>query len=523
MKKLSFLQNAVVLVTSNLITGALGFLFSVILSKEVGAHGVGLYSMVMPVYSFFICITCGGTTTALSKITAEKNSQHNYKDLYRTVTCALAFFTFWTAFISILSVLSAPYISTEILKDARTYLPILSFVPALIFLSAGSVLKGYFYGMQNSTFPAVIDITEKCVRLVVLIVLVTRFKALGLKYQIAGAVLAMSAGELTSTALLYSFYKKSYLNFGHLAGKPDNVPQIIANILSTSLPICLNGVFSTAAGSFIAAMVPRRLYAAGFAAETSLALFGKVAGMGMNIVMFPSIAIGAISTLLVPAISEASAAGSSLGINKRIYSTIRITTLIAALSGGLFFELPDELGKLFYNRADLGNIIFSLSFGVIFVYVESTLCGILNGLGKQKILLRNTFIMSAIDIAVLYTFLGIPSINIYGYAIDFVISPLVGCIMNYSEIRRATNVKISIPEIIICPIFLTGCNIIFLKTIKPFVFNILKSQNVAISVLLLTGILSYWAFYLILSPLFKPGCNSRDTKKLAKRRSNFFF
>lgn len=505
MKKLSFLQNTIVMVTSNLITGALGFLFSIILSREVGAHGVGLYSMVMPVYSFFICITCGGTTTALSKIVAERNSLGNHKELFKSVKTAIAFFTFWTAFISILAVMSASYISTGILKDARTYLPVLAFVPALIFLSAGSVLKGYFYGMQNSTFPALIDIIEKGVRIIVLITLITRFKPLGLKYQVTGAVLAMSAGELTSTALLYTFYRKSYSHAKHTEGKPDNVLQIITDILTISLPLCLNGLLSTAAGAFIAAMIPRRLYAAGFASETALALFGKVAGMGMNIIMFPSIAISAISTLLVPAISEASSSGSTAGINRRIYSTMKVTTAIAALSAGLFFVLPGELGKLFYNRTDLGNIIFSLSFGVIFVYIESTLFGILNGLGRQGVLLRNTIIMSAIDITVLYTFLGIPEINIYGYAINFVISPLTGCVLNYMEIRRVTGVRISLSEIIVFPLLVSAGNVILLEALKPAVFNMFKVQSSATVTMILSGAGIYAVSYLVLNGLFKNG------------------
>lgn len=503
MKKLSFIQNTVVLVVSNLITGSLTFMFSIILSKEIGAQGVGLYYMVMPIYTLFICFTCGGVTTAISKLTAERSSEKNMRELYKGITASIAFFSFWTIFMSIMVIILAPYISTSVLKDTRSYLPILIFIPALLFVAIGSILKGYFYGLQNSTFPAIIDIVEKGVRIIILITVVTALKPMGLNYQVAGAVAAMSVGELTSTALLYLSYKKSRLGSKSITGHPDNVFQIIANILKVSLPLCINGLLATVLGTFIAAMIPRRLQAAGFAPETSLALFGKVSGMSLTIVMFPAIIIGAISIILVPAISEASAGKSMSIINRKIYSTLKLTTAIAAVSAGLFFSIPNELGRLFYSRNDLGNIIYSLSFGVIFIYIESTLFGILNGLGKQKVLLKNTIIMSLIDIILLYTLLGIPDINIYGYAVDFVVSPLVGCILNYLEIRKVTDLDISITEVLAFPLLVTAIEIICLNKLKPIAQAIFKTQSLISVSLIFTGIIIYGVLYYILNPYFK--------------------
>lgn len=498
MKKLSFLQNTIVLVVSNLVTGSLSFLFSIILSREVGAQGVGLYQIIMPVYLLCICFSCGGSTTALSKIVAEQNSENNTSEVYRSISISIAFFSFWTILVSIFILLLSPFISASILKDARTYQSIIVFIPALVFVSIGSVLKGYFYGLQNSTFPALIDIIEKAIRIIILTVLVTGLKSFGLKYQIAGAVAAMTAGELTSCSLLYLFYKKSYLSVKRLTGTPDNGLQIIVNVLKISLPLCLNGFISTVLGAFIAVMIPRRLQSAGFSAESSLALFGKLTGMGSNIVMFPSIIIGAISIMLVPVISEASAGKSMSNINGKIISTLKVTTAIAALSAGLFFSLPGDLGKLFYGRDDLGAIIFSLSFGLIFVYIESTLFGILNGLGRQSILLRNTIIMSAIDIVLLYILLGIPEINIYGYAVDFVVSPLAGCILNMTEIKRITDIHISKWQVLLLPITAALIEIIVLKNLRGCAAIFFGSANHTTIVLTFTGIFVFSLSYMLL-------------------------
>lgn len=503
MKKLSFLQNTVLLIASNLITGSLVFLFSIILSKEIGAHGVGLYQMIMPIYMLFICFTCGGTTTALSKIVAEQHSKNNTRELYRSVSVSIAFFSFWTILTSIFLIIFAPLISTVILKDARTYQPILIFVPALLFVAIGSIIKGYFYGLQNSAFPAVIDIVEKCVRIIVLVTLVTGLKGAGLKYQVAGAVVAMTAGEFMSVILLYIFYRKSRKSVKHYVGTPDNVFQIITNVLKISLPLCINGFISTVLGAVIAVLIPLRLQTAGFSAETSLALFGKLTGMGFNIIMYPAIIIGSISIILVPVISEASVGKSMQMVNRRIYSTIRVTAAIAAFSAGVFFSLPNELGKLFYSRTDLGGIIYSLSFGVFFIYIESTLFGILNGLGKQGVLLRNTIIMSIIDIVLLYTLIGIPEINIYGFGINLVVSPLAGCILNSLEIKKVTGIEIKFRDFFAFPIFIAIVEIVALKNLKSIISLIIPSQNYATVTLMLIGLLIYSGLYFLFPAIIK--------------------
>lgn len=501
MKKLTLIQNTIILVLSNLITGSLSFIFSIVVSKKLGAQGMGLYCMVMPVYSLFICMTCGGATTAISKIVAELNSKNKTTELFKTIKASLSFFMFWTVCIALVALFISPIISKNILKDSRTYLAILTIIPAVILVSGGAILKGYFYGLQNSIFPAIIDILEKLIRITVLLILLNYLKNYSLNYQIAGATLAMTAGEISSTLFLYLAYKKTCSANKAINDSSDNVLQIIINILKISFPLCINGLLSTIMYTIISAMIPLRLEHAGFSAETSLALFGKLSGMSLSIVMFPSIIIGAISIILVPAISEANINKKSAGIERKVFSTIKLTIFIAAASCGIFLSIPMEIGKLFYSRNDLGNIIYSLSFGLIFVYIESTLLGILNGLGGQRALLKNTIIMSIIDIIVLYVLVGKPNINIYGYGINFVISPLVGCILNTIEINKASSINFNPFKFIPIPIVCTLIEIFYMKNIKIYAYTAFKNMSSATISLILSGIIVYTFTYILFKRL----------------------
>jgi stage V sporulation protein B len=507
-KKLSFVQNTILLVISNLITGSLNFLFSIILSREIGANGVGLYQIVMPLYTLFICFTSGGVVTAISKIVAEHNSRHNMKQLYKTISTSITFFSFWTILVSIFLVIFSPFISTHMLKDTRVYLSILVFVPALLFIAISSILKGYFYGMQNTAFPAIIDIVEKSIRITMLLTLTVTLKDCELNIRVAGAVSAMTAGEFISLVLLYIFYKKSYFDVKLPKQNKDNGLQIIADVLVTSLPLCINGFLATILGTFIAIMIPQRLQCAGFSPETSLALYGKVSGMALTIIMFPSVIITSLSTILVPIISEESAKYSinnkgKYNINKKIYASLKVTVLVASVSAAIFFSLSDELGMLFYNRNDLGGIVFSLSFGVLFVYIESTLFGILNGLGKQKILLRNTLIMSSIDVILLYILLGNPKINIYGFAIDFCLSHIMGSIVSAIEVKKSTGVKIDLNELFLLPLSASFIEILIINSVKIPLYKALQNINLTTTALLFIGTIAFSVFYVLFKKIFR--------------------
>jgi len=56
MIKDNFYRDSIILTISNLTGGVLRFMFSILLSKKLGAEGMGLYSLVMPIYDLFICL-----------------------------------------------------------------------------------------------------------------------------------------------------------------------------------------------------------------------------------------------------------------------------------------------------------------------------------------------------------------------------------------------------------------------------------------------------------------------------------
>jgi stage V sporulation protein B len=137
-------------------------------------------------------------------------------------------------------------------------------------------------------------------------------------------------------------------------------------------------------------------------------------------------------------------------MKKRISEVLKISLLLGISTLVVGTCIPDSLGKMFFNRNDLGAYIKFVAFAAPIAYVSAATFGILNGLGKQKVILKNSLIVSVEELLLLYIFIGIPSVNIYGYGLSLIITSLTMLFINLHEIKKISDIDFSISEIIVC-------------------------------------------------------------------------
>ncbi|GIM29543.1 stage V sporulation protein B [Clostridium polyendosporum] len=449
----NFYRNSIILTASNLTTGILGFIFSIYLSKVLGPEGMALYGLVMPIYNLFICLMTAGVVAAISKISAIYSTNNDYGNLFKTMR-TVAFFNFiWSTLVGILVFFFSSSIGTYWVKDERTINAIKITCPSMIFIALSNILKGYFYGTSKIAIPAFVDILEKGVRIFVIAFLIYFFNATSLSSLVTVAYIALCIGEFQSLALLYIYYRRLSKKIRIIPKKKEGRAQLLFDVLLISLPLCITGFLTSIFYTTSALVVPRRLIAAGFEYSTALAMIGKYAGMALTIVTFPMVIITSLNTLLIPDLSQTmnkkdyySAAVRIRGILKLVFLLGICTTIICVL-------IPSSLGQMFFNRTDLGAYIKAASFGAPIYFTSLTMFGILNGLSKQTIILRNSIITEIVELISLYTLTSIPSINVFGYAITAVIVSSLSLALNLYEVNKSINLNISLSVVIIYILF----------------------------------------------------------------------
>lgn len=470
MKKDSFLRNSILLTTSNITTGILGFIFSIYLSNLIGPVGVGLYGLVMPIYNLFICLMTAGIIAAISRTSAVYKAKGEFNNISKTIRSVAGFNVIWAIAIGGLVFFLAPYISKYGIHDIRTVNAIRITCPAMVFIALSNILKGYFLGTSKIVVPSFIDILEKAMRIITITLLIFAFKSTSITSLVTLAYLSLAIGELQSLILLFLYYKKLSRETPKSFDKPERASQLLFNVLVIALPLCLNGFLGNLFGTASTLLVPRRLIAAGFDATTALGMIGKFTGMALTIVTFPMIVIMSINSLIVPDLSETISRRDYYNASLRIKKVMKIAFLLGLATTVICNLIPDSLGMMLFKRDDLGNYIKIASLSAPILFTANTMFGILNGLNKQGVILRNSLIVSAIEIVCLFIFIGIPGVNIMGYGITLFITSLISLVINLREIQKHIYLNLSKSNIIIF-ILLSILIFIVLKVLSRNMFN----------------------------------------------------
>ncbi|PJI07311.1 MULTISPECIES: stage V sporulation protein B [Clostridium] len=436
MKLDSFYKDTIVLTISNFATGILKFIFSVILSEKLGAEGVGLYQLIMPVYDLFCCIVCGGLNIAVSRKVAMLSSKSDYSNMNSLVKICSLFSFIWSLFISLVMFFSSNFIARSFIKDMRALYSLEVVCPALIFITLSSILKGYFYGISKAKIPAYIDILEKAARVGIVLAVITILMLKTISSTVTAVYAVLSFGEFISLVALYLVFLLYKKKFGLSSSIIESKGQIIFDVFSVSLPLCVNGFVSSLLAAASTLILPVRLVHAGFLHSEALSIIGKFSGMALNITYFPIVIIYSMATVLVPEISQNLNIRDYYSIEKRIGEVLKISFFLGTITLLVCLSIPNLLGKVFFDRNDLGYYIAASAISMPISYASASTFAILSGLGKQNKLLINSLIVSVEELVLLYALTGIRAINIYGYAITLFVTGVTGYYLNMKDIRK---------------------------------------------------------------------------------------
>ena len=70
MSKKHFLKGTLILTCTGLISRMIGFFYRIFLSHSIGAQGLGLYQLIIPVQTLVLAVTTAGIQTVISRLVA---------------------------------------------------------------------------------------------------------------------------------------------------------------------------------------------------------------------------------------------------------------------------------------------------------------------------------------------------------------------------------------------------------------------------------------------------------------------
>lgn len=450
------LTGTLLLTLTGLLSRVIGFFYRIFLSQTIGAEGMGIYQLTVPIHILTISLTSSAIQTAISRFVAQaaiaSNTENNPSD--RKTPCnEKCYFSAGLILSLLLAFLCSfflyhfsDWIAINFLEEKRCA-PLLKILTLSIpFGAIHACISGYFYGLKKTFVPATSQLIEQIVRVasvwLFFEISMEKYNAISISLVVWGMV----AGEVASALFSISFLSGkgcamtlpraergrlrhrsssrecassgrflSYRKQCFLYDKKSRGSRLLAinQIFVMSFPLTANRVLVNILQSMEAVMIPGQLRLYGYSASESLSVYGILTGMALPMVLFPSVLTNSVSVMLLPAIAEAQEKKDRSYIINAVRKTCFFSLLLGFGCTTLFLLLGNWMGITLFGNELAGTFIVILGWICPFLYLTTTLHSILNGLGKTT----STFLLNVIGLGIRIGFVlfVIPIAGIKGY------------------------------------------------------------------------------------------------------------
>lgn len=435
-KKKNYLKGAAILAFGGIIAKFLGMFLKLPLVRILGDFGMGLYGNAYPIYTFLLAVSVIGLPVAISKMVSERMSLGRYKEAYHVFKVAITTLAIIGAICTCVMLFGAKFFISVFEWHPGTYYSILGLAFAPLCVCILSSFKGFFQGMQEMTPPSISQIVESFVRVGVglglAIFLYKHFD--NVAYGAAGATFGATAGALVASFFLFICFLKVRPKLkkkmdSQIEDTGETTKTVLKILAAIAIPITLASLVTSSMNLINSFTVSSFLQKGGFSVDQATVLWGQLSSRAQTIVSIPAVFASALAASLVPTISESHVKNDYTQIRQKTFLTIKVVFMIALPCIVGLFVLAGQITTLLFGNANGANMLRVLSIGICFTMISTTMQGILQGIGKLNIPVRNLAIGCVIKLILNIFLIQIPWLNIYGAILgtlgaDFIVSGL---------------------------------------------------------------------------------------------------
>ncbi len=429
----------IILTVTGFISRIIGFFYRIYLSRLFGEEGMGIYQLLSPVLAISFSLSAAAYQTAISKFVAERTAKKQGR-IFHPMLVGLSISLPLSLLCNAVIFVMADFIGIHLLLEPRTVsmLRILSF--SIPFSAVHSCINGYFYGVKKAGLPAAAQLVEQLARVgCVYAISVYAFRR-GSIPTINVAVVGLVVGEfismLVTIGAIYHAYAKEYAASQVLKSiicrletnrKSHSLLPFYGGILHMALPLTANRIVLNLLQSVESVSIPAKLKLYGYDTATALSVYGVLTGMAMPLIFFPNAVTNSIAVLLLPLISESYAIGDIKAVKTATLRTVKYCFILGFICMCIFGFLGNFAGRYLFDSALAGHFITTLSFICPFIYLDTTLSSILQGLGMAG----HIFVMNVICLLIrlAFIFVAVPKVGITGYLWGLLASQMALCIL----------------------------------------------------------------------------------------------
>ena len=444
-----FIYNTLVLAAAAILMRSVSLSFNLYLRKTLGEEGIGLFSLIMNLFSFAVTLASGGVSLLTTRLISEafgRNRPGEAKSAFRKCL-AYAFFFGSLAFFLLFSLSS--FLGNTLLGDKRTVSSLKALAVSLPFLALSSSFSGYFTAVRRAAKSAAVGLGEQFCRITLTVMAFTVIAPQELEsmclFVVLGSVVSDILSCLTAAALCFWDEKK------HNRAKPALLPKSFRKtLLSIALPVAFSSYFRSALVTVEHLLIPKGLVSFGLTEGEALAAFGVLEAMALPVILFPYALLTPFCNLLVPEISRHMASKDPDSLQKTAARAIEFTLFFGIGAATVFLTLSKGIGRVLCQSEEAGLLIASLAPLVPIMYTDTAVDSVLKGANEQLFSMRVNLFDSILG--VLLALITVPRFGIWGYIFNIILCECINFSCSVTRLYQKAPPSLSLVKVLLLPL-----------------------------------------------------------------------
>lgn len=503
-------RSAVFLTVLSAISQMLAFGYRVALSRLVGAEVMGLYQLLMPVYSVLLSLTAVGLTACASNLAAQYLALGNGRAMEQTRRMCLGLLAVGVAALTALVAGLYDPISVYLLGDARTQLGLVLLLPCVLLTGVENLHKHIFYGAGLVRQPAFVELAEQLIRSAAVLGLLAVFLPQNPERTVGLIVVGMVVCEIFSSIALSILYQKRFSREKH-RGRGEVTRTLIRRISGIALPVGATALLGNIMGAANATLIPRKLVEGGMDRTAAMSEFGVICGMTMPMLSLPTVFLGALNLVVVPRIARSVALCQRGRVRHQAKRALTVVSVLILPAMAMMMVVGQELAELMFGRREAGEYLLPLALAVVFSSYHGVFSGILNGVGKQGQSALVSLICDGVQLAFVFS-VALPEVGIRGFVAGALVSELLGAVLCARYAVKATGARPELFECLVAP----GLGALLMGLSANLLLHYLKDAGMA--VLPAGGVTVAYGAVLYLAALQAQGVSLREVFRLSREK-----
>ena len=468
----NFVIQGSILAAASIIVRLIGIAYRIPMVNIIGDEGMGYYGTAFNVYNIALLLSSYSLPLAVSKMVSARLEGKQYRNAERIFKSSLFYATVVGPAAAAIIWFGADFFAREVFFMPYASFALKTLAPTVWIMAYLGVFRGYFQGRGTMVPTAASQIFEQIINAIVSVAAGSILFNEALKTEIlkeetgsglsnawgaAGGTIGTGAGALTALLfllLLFFLCRSSFLRQvkRDRSGRLESYGTILRVLFFTVVPVILSSVIYNVNSVLDNGILAYNFSTAGRTEEFT-ALWGIYTGKYHLLINVPMAMSNALSSSLIPSISQAAAVGDRRMMRARTAMAIRFSCIIAIPSTVGLTVLAGPVNNLLFSGDNSVAIQMTIygSLAVVFYSISTVTNAVLQGIDKMRLPIIHALISLVLHLAALELFFYGFDLGIYSMVYANILFAVFMCILNAVSLKKHLKYRQEIRKTILLP------------------------------------------------------------------------